>query len=195
MATAKKKSVDNNKGREFSLQSKDIVEVADFGSFEVVATKSGVMFKTHTGFHVWCTPYVLDLEGKAHENNLYAWLTNLIEAKKSFSGEHQDEIIEDAAVSKGEMLDVMKIITEANMTHPITAFVDIDSATKFANERIEWLGKMQSKLSDALSAEVKEETQDDIKSNFEHGANEIEKDSVISVLQEASNGGGTGTDK
>lgn len=177
------KEIKLNKVREFFLKSEDIVKVSDFGGFELIFTKTGVMFKTHTGFHVWCTPYVLDLEGKAHENSLYAWLRQLAEAKESYSGEAALEPFEEMEnVTKGDILDSMRIITEANMTHPITAFVDMETATQFASKRLAWLGEMQEKLATAMTEEVKEETDADIKANFEHSKNIIELEKLNKVL-------------
>lgn len=179
---AKKK--DMNKLREFSIASKDITEVADFGSFEIIKTKQGVMFKTYRGYHVWCTPYVTDLEGKAQYNSLYAWQMNLMEAKKAYDGEHRDEPLPDLGITKGDMLDAMKIITEVNLMHPVTAFVDADEAASYASKRMEWMGEMQEKLEEAMRATVTEETEEDIKANAEHDLKAIEGEAIAEMLKE-----------
>lgn len=179
---ATKKGIDPDMAREFKLAKADITDVADFGSFELIKTKRGIMFKTHTGFHAWCTPYVLDLNGKAQPGSLWRWLNNLIEAKKEYEGHIDEPFPETENSTYGDILDYMKIVTEANMTIPATAFVDLQTATNLANERIQWLHSMQEKLSGQLAKEAEEETEEDIKANAEHDLNVIEREQIAEML-------------
>ena len=74
------------KNYEFRIADGEVTARVHFGAFELIKTKRGIMFKTYTGFHVWTTPYATGLDGKAHPKSLYAWLDNLIEAKKAYEG-------------------------------------------------------------------------------------------------------------
>ena len=69
---AKKKK---QQGFEFIIKESDVLERENFGSFEIVITKQGAIFKNYTGFRVFTTPYAVGLDGVAHETSLYAWLS------------------------------------------------------------------------------------------------------------------------
>lgn len=154
-----------NNSYEFKITSGEVTERVHFGAFELIKTKRGIMFKTYTGFHVWTTPYAMGLDGKAHPKSLYAWLDNLIEAKKTYEG-HEKEPFGDSGHTKGDILESMVVLTETNMIAPLTAFINEDRATKLALEYIEWLKKQQEKLAEAMSAPVEDE---DMEKDFEQG--------------------------
>lgn len=141
---------------EFKLASGEVLERVHFGAFELVKTKRGIMFKTYTGYHVWVTPYAVGLDGKAKPKSLYAWLDNLIEAKEAYGG-HESEPFGDSGHTKGEILESMVVLTQANIVYPLTAFVDEDRATKFALDYMEWLRLQQDALSAAMSSPVPDE--------------------------------------
>ena len=150
---------------EFRIADGEVTERVHFGAFEIVKTKRGIMFKTYTGFHVWTTPYAVGLDGKAQPKSLYAWLDNLIEAKKAYKG-HESEPFGGGGHTKGEILESMVVLTQANLVYPLTAFIDEERATKFALEYMEWLKKQQEKLAEAMSAPVEDEN---LKEEFEQG--------------------------
>lgn len=150
---------------EFRIGSGEVLERQHFGAFELVKTRRGIMFKTYTGFHVWTTPYAAGLDGKARQKSLYAWLDNLIEAKKAYEG-HEGEAFGDSGRTKGEVLEAMVIMTEANLAAPLTAFVDEERASGFALEYMAWLNGMQERLAEAMSAPAPAE---DPKADAEEG--------------------------
>ena len=92
-----------------------------------------------------------------------------------------NELFPETDETYQDMLDAMIIITEANITFPMTAFADADEAGKFASERIKYFTSMQDKLETIMSTPVAEETEEDLKKNFEHGqqatiAEELQKE-------------------
>lgn len=182
--TASKKTINPDKANEFKLNKNDIIKTADFGSFEVIIAKRGAMFKTHTGFHVWTQPYTLNTKGKARQTSLYQWLLNLVEAKQEYTKHDNEPFPGMENTTYNDILDYLKIITEANATFPMAAFVDTETATKLAEQHIKWLGEMQRKLEDAMTTKPKEETQKDIKDNAEHDLQAIEQENNRQLLEE-----------
>lgn len=168
--------------REFSLKSQDIVKVADFGAFEVIITKRGAMFRTHTGFHVWCSPYVLGLDGKACEASLYAWLKNLADAKELFPARSGEAYPDAGGATYGDILDYMRIVTEANMTYPLVAFTDIETAAGLASQRISQLGALQESLAAAMGAAPPEETAEDLRRSFEEAQGRVGLEKAASLI-------------
>ena len=69
------------------------------------------------------------------------------------------------------------------MLHPVTAFSDLDTATKFANDRINYLRESSQKLDSAMNSNVKEESEEDLKKNFEQGQQEIIADQLRQELK------------
>lgn len=145
-----------------------IKDVVDFGHYIVVILKDGAIFHTHIGFEIRCKAWALDLNGKAIKTTLYQWLCNLVEMKKTVKG-HEEDIFPETDVTYMDVLDSTSIITEANMCYPMTAFIDVDMAAKFADERITYLTEKQKELLETMEKPVKEETEEDLKRNFEHG--------------------------
>ncbi len=152
---------------EFSVKKEYILDRADFGSFEVVLTKCGAMFRNYTGFHVWVSPYSVGWDGVAHENSLYGWLVNLVKMKEEFSGNEDEAFCGNPSLTNGDILYSSKIITEANLSRPMAVFVDLNEAANSAIGYMEWLEKMQGELKKAMSSGVPDEN---IKENAEFDA-------------------------
>lgn len=178
--TASKKTVDNKLSFEFSIRENEVIERENFGAFEVVKTKKGIMYKNYTGYHIFVTPYAVGLDGKAHETSLYAWLDNLLQTKKAFDG-HLEEPFEDAGITKGDLLNADKIITESNLSWPMTAFIDVEKAASFANDYMKWLNAQQEKLQKVMSEDAPEE---DLKAQAEFEAREKELTATMNMIKE-----------
>jgi hypothetical protein len=173
---AKKKTVDNNAGLlkvVVGINRKDVESVTDFGHFFIVILKDCAIFHTHIGFEARFKRWGgVDMEGHALTTTTFAWLENLVAMKKEVKGKEND-IFPETDVTYQDMLDSMVIITEANITHPITAFTDADDAAKFAKEKFDYIGRMQKELETVMNTPVSEETEEDLKKNFEHGQQAI----------------------
>ena len=141
----------------FHIDEGDVIDVSNFGSFDVIRTKRGILFRTYGGYHVWTTPYTVDFNGNTMYNSLYAWLENLVEASKAFKGHEDEHIEEDKNVTKGEILEDLKVITVANLLMPTTVFLDENKAAEAANSYLEWLDTMQSKLISAMNGKITED--------------------------------------
>ena len=156
---AGKKRVNNNLGllkTVDGVNEKDVVNITDFGRFFVVLLKDEAIFHTHLGFEVRIKRWGgVGLNGEALPTTTYTWLENLVD------------------MAKETKTNAMIIITEANITFPMTAFADADEAGKFASERIKYLTSMQDKLETIMSTPVAKETEEDLKKNFEHGQQAI----------------------
>lgn len=182
---AKKKTVDNNAGLLKVIDGIDkskVKDVADFGRFTVVILMDECIFHTHIGFEIRQKAWSMGLDGKAVTTSLYSWLCNLVDMKKEVKGKEND-IYPNTDVTYEDVLDSMIIITEANLCHPITAFIDMDAAVKFSNERIKFLGEMQKKLEDAENTPIQDETEEDLKKNYEHGQKAIMAEEVAKTLK------------
>lgn len=182
---ANKKKVDNNAGLLKTIDGidkKKVKDIADFGRFIVVILTDGAVFHTHVGFEIRCKAWAVTMDGKATETSLYTWLCNLVDMKKETKGK-EEELFPGADVTYLDMLDSMSIITEANLCHPITAFIDIDKSVSFANEHLDWLVSQTKQLESAMQSEVKEETEDDIKKNFEHGQQAIMAEQLAKIQE------------
>lgn len=145
---AKKKG---NKGFEFIIEEKDVLERENFGSFEIVLTKQGAMFKNYTGYRVFTTPYAVGIDGKAHETSLYAWLKYIVEFKRSIVGKEEEKFA-NTDVTNQDMLDGFKITTEANLIKPQVVFTDFYEAQREAIRYQEWFTKQMQDLRKAMRA-------------------------------------------
>lgn len=182
--TRKKKRNDSN----FSLlqsvsgvKRQDVVEIADFGHFFIVLTKDGAIYHSFLGFEVRCKAWVMGLDGKACDASLYIWLRNLVELQKDARGK-EDEVFPETDVTYSDLIDGLVVMTEANLCYPMTAFVDMNTATNFADERIKWLMGKAHELETVMSSDVKQEDTDDLKKNFEHGQNAIMEEQQSQIL-------------
>lgn len=182
---AKKKKVDNNAGLLnviVGIKRADVTNVADFGSFFIVLLKDGAIYHTHFGYEVRCKRWLMDPNGDTNETTLYNWLYNLVQMKKATVG-HEDEIFPETDQTNEQMLEYSKLITEANMLHPVAAFSDLETATKFANDRINYLREAAQKLDSVMNSKVEDESEEDLKKNFEQGQQEIIADQLRQELK------------
>lgn len=150
-----KKPVNAADAFEFRIDKRDVLERVHFGSFELVKTKKGILFKNYSGYMVWTTPYAVGYDGKASETTLYRWLDNLIGTYHAFKDKLDEpfgtETHEDGSLLLNrDILEADKIITEGNLIHPMTAFVDLNRAAEMANSYIKWFSEMQERLSEAM---------------------------------------------
>lgn len=96
----------------------------------------------------------------------------------------ENDIFPETDVTYQDMLDSMVIITEANITHPITAFTDADDAAKFAKNKMDYICRMQKELETVMNTPVSEETEEDLKKNFEHGQQAILAEQAAEALNQ-----------
>lgn len=182
---ASKKTVDNKAGLLKTIEGidrKKVVCVEDFGRFIVVILKDEAIFHTHIGLEVRCKRWVTNLEGKANDASLFMWLANLVDMKHETKGKENLQF-PGTDTTYADMLDSMIIMTEANLCHPTTAFVDMDEAVKFANERLNWLLTKSKELENTINTAVKEESEEDLKKNFEDGQEAIIGEQVAKELK------------
>lgn len=186
---ANKKTVDNGLGLLSVVEGVDkkkVVSVTDFGSFFIVLLKDGAIYHTHIGYEVRCKRWCMDLNNERKETSLYNWLVNLVGMKNDTKG-HEDELFPGTDRTNGDMLDFSVLVTAANILHPVSVFTDMDTAAKFASERLAYLREQSEKLGRAMNAEVKDETEEDLAKAFESGQDAIlaEKSAeVLSALDE-----------
>lgn len=144
--------------------------------------KDEAIFHTHIGLEVRCKRWVTNLEGKANDASLFMWLANLVDMKHETKGKENLQF-PGTDTTYADMLDSMIIMTEANLCHPTTAFVDMDEAVKFANERLKWLLTKSKELENTINTAVKEESEEDLKKNFEDGQEAIIAEQVAKELK------------
>ena len=163
-------------GFEFIISIRDVIERENFGSFELVKTAKGIMYKNYTGYHVWTTQYSTGIDGKAGQFSLYRALDELLKLKK-LAKNHPDDIYFKEITNK-QMFDSDIIVIEANLTRPMTVFTDVSESLKAASEYIEWLKKKQVKIQKAMSKLEKE----DEKANAEFDASIKNTEQLKSIL-------------
>ena len=165
-----------------------LVDAADFESFVVLILKDGAIFRNSMGFEVRCKAWCYDPTAcQSRSTSLYSWLCNLVELKKSSVG-REDEEYPETGTTYGELVESLSFLTVTNMLYPLTAFTDVDKATEYANRRFEWLIEKTKELDAAMSAEVKEESADDLRKDFEDGARASFAEDVQKMLAEEDNG-------
>lgn len=140
----------------FELADKDIVERESFGHFEVLIAKQGALFKTYTGYHVWASKYAVGVDGKAGQMTLFSWLSALVRMKKDIAGHEEEPYGDDRKLTNGEVLETLMIVTEANMTAPMTVFADEERAIKAARSYIEWLTSYMKILDEEMAKKPEE---------------------------------------
>lgn len=142
-------------GAEYSVPFGTILERRTFPSFALTKTSRGILFETYTGYHVWSTPYVTDQSGVLRAKSLHAWLSLLLEVA-SKCDESADELYPGLPVGDsmtyGDLLAVLRIVTETNLLHPVTAFVDEKRAADFSTSYMDWLKERASELERAMSS-------------------------------------------
>jgi hypothetical protein len=183
---ANKKTVDNNAGllNVIDIDKKKVESVTDFGTFAVVLLKDGAIYHNHIGLEVRCKRWVKDvLNSNVKDGVLYAWLSDLVSMKNATDG-HEEEIYPGTDQTRAQMLEYIKFLTIANVEYPITAFADMDTAVDFSLKRWHRLVELVEKLDKASKQEVKEETSEDLKKDFEHGQNVIISEKVAKALSE-----------
>lgn len=173
---------DKNKIVEFQLTEADVVDKADFGHYEILITKKGAMFKTHTGYHVWTTPYAANEKGEAVEMSLYKWLVEAVKLKHTIDGHEKELLVENGEQTKGDLLDGVSITTEANIMFPMTAFVDRDRAMEFAKNQMDWITAKLKELETAMNTTPPEE---DVKADTEFNAKVEMAEQVQEMAKEA----------
>lgn len=159
----KKKKTENNSPEqiqnayEFIIKSDDVIERVPFGSFEIIRTKQGMVFKTFTGFSVFVSRYAVASDGEAHDTSLFSWLDELIQMKKDFSGHESEPFSDGVNYTKGDLLRAYEITTEANLTRPMTVFIDRDYAMEEGNRYLQWFVGMMQKYAAITNSPAPEE--------------------------------------
>ena len=165
-----------------------LVDAADFESFVVLILKDGAIFRNSMGFEVRCKAWCYDpTADQSRSTSLYSWLCNLVELKKSSVG-REDEEFPETGTTYGELVESLSFMTVTNMLYPLTAFTDVDKASEYANRRFEWLVEKTKELDAAMSADVKEESADDLRKDFEDGTRASFAEDVQKMLAEEDNG-------
>lgn len=165
-----------------------LVDAADFESFVVLILKDGAIFRNSMGFEVRCKAWCYDpTAAQSRSTSLYSWLCNLVELKKSSVG-REDEEFPETGTTYGELVESLSFMTVTNMLYPLTAFTDVDKASEYANRRMEWLIEKTKELDAAMSADVKEESADDLRKDFEDGARASFAEDVQKMLADEDNG-------
>lgn len=148
-------------GKPYDMSFGELREKVHFGSFAVVVTSRGALFETYTGYHVWTTPFVTGRDGDVRQKTLYGWLMNLIEFRRQCEG-HEGEPMADIpadeeghVVTNGEMLEHLKVVTEANLMQPVVIFGDANRAIEAAVDYEKWLTGCYERLVEA-SARVED---------------------------------------
>lgn len=145
-----------NDGIVFKIEDNEIVERENFGHFEVLITKTGALFKTYTGFHVWTARYALGVDGKAGDMTLFSWLEALVHKKKEIVGHENEPYDGNSDITKGDMLESLKIVTEANLTASMSVFANEERAIKAAQSHIDWLKGYMEKLDSEMRKRAEE---------------------------------------
>ena len=183
----KKKVVDNTLNKsiplanEFDILASDVIQRENFGGFELVKTKKGIMFKNYTGYHIWISKYSaasVGLDGKAHEFCLYLAMDELFSLKKKAEQDPNGIIVD--GVTNEAFYNSKAIVLESNLLRPLVVFTDEMESLKSAKEYLAWMDKKQKELAKSMS-NLKEE---DDKANAEFEAKQDNME-VVKTLMDA----------
>ena len=181
----KKKVIDNTLNKsiplanEFDIIASDVIQRENFGGFELVKTKRGIMFKNYTGYHIWISKYSsssVGINGKAHEFCLYLAMDELFELKKKAEKEPNGIIVD--GVTNETFYNSKAIVLQSNLLRPLVVFTDEMESLKSAKEYLAWMDKKQKELA-ASMANLKEE---DEKANAEFKAKQENMEVVKTLL-------------
>lgn len=142
-------------GEPYVMDFGKLVERRHFGSFAIVLTERGALYETYTGYHVWTTPFAADKDGGVQKKSLYAWLLNVVEVSR-VADVSPDLRVGGSGITYRELLDTLRIMTEANMLHPMSAFVDEGRAMDFAVKYMDWLNSRYEDLKSSIANPRKE---------------------------------------
>lgn len=163
-----KKRKQNSKSRfQFHVSPAEVIKQKNFGAYEIVKLKGGIIFKTYTGYMLYFSEFTTDKDGKASPLTAYMWLDNMLNIAEHAERNGQ-ELFPDTEMTYLDVLHYYQIVTEANLTYPLVAFIDVDKATEFADKHIKWLAEKAEQLETAVFGEIEEETEEDIKANVEN---------------------------
>lgn len=174
------KNVNNKAGYVvMPISEKDIEKEADFGTFKITRTKECIAYTNYVGYAVITKPYTTTPEGKANELSLYSWLNYALENKEWLEA-HRYEENTDVSMTNGEWLDMIKTITEANVTKPCVVFTDADYACDEAIKHTEWLKEKTEELKDVMFSTPPEE---DTKANEEEFGRAIAEENLLGNIK------------
>lgn len=163
----RKKKLHSNSRFQFHINPAEVVKQRNFGAYEIIKVKGGIIFKTYTGYMLYVSEFTTDKDGKASPLTTYMWLDNMLNIADHAEKDGQ-ALFPDTDMTYIDVLNYHQIVTEANLTYPIVAFIDVDRATEFAEKHINWLKEKTEQLEKAVFGNVEEETEEDIKKNVEN---------------------------
>lgn len=177
---AKKKSVDNKAGYVVKpIAVKDIEKQADFGTFKITRTRDCIAYTNYVGYSVITKPYTTTPLGQATKLSLYGWLNYALEMQEYLT-EHKDEMNPDVGITNGRWLELIKLITESNLTRPCVVFTDTDYALEAAERHLGWLEEKNRQLKAAIEQTPPEE---DEKKNEEEFGRAVGDENLRNNLQ------------
>ena len=181
----KKKVVDNtiNKSiplvNEFDILPSDVIQRENFGGFELIKTKKGIMFKNYTGYHVWISKYsqaTVGINGEAHEFCLYLAMNELFVLKELAEKDPNGIVYKE--LTNEQLFNSKVIVLQSNILRPLVVFSDESESLKSANEYLSWMDSKQKDLAESMS-NLKEE---DEKANAEFKAKQENMEVVKTLL-------------
>ena len=145
-----------------SVKTSDVEKTADFGTFKLSRTKDSIIFSTYMGYTVIINRYTMSPNGNVGDLSLFAWLDMMI-TESDYCKAHLDEQYQETDLTCRDWLDMMTIITWANLTHPCVVFVNGDAAAEATMES--------------------EPPKEDIKADAKTFGEAIERDNLEKVLK------------
>lgn len=177
----KKKQISKSRFQ-FHINPTEVVKQRNFGAYEVVKVKGGIIFRTYTGYMLYFSEFTTDKDGKASPLTAYLWLDNMLNIA-DYAEKNGQEMFPDTDMTYIDVLNYYQIVTEANLTYPLVAFIDVDKATEFADKHIKWLADKAEQLESAVFGEVKEETEEDVKKNVENAEKAVMAEDIKQILE------------
>lgn len=179
-------------GKPYDMHFGDLLERVHFGSFSVVVTSRGVLFETYTGYHVWTTPFVKGYDGVMRDKSLYRWLMDLLDFRRRALG-HEDDPVdgiepdEDGhVVTNGEMLEMLKVVTECNLMSPVVVFGDGGRPFDAAVDYMRWLKGRYDDLLSSVRGGVLSGDADDMRALADIDGNRAMMDALSALGGELS---------
>lgn len=164
----------------FQIKPEDVVRQVMFPHFKVVMLKDGVWYENYHGSVTYAKRYTLVPGFGASETTLYQWFDELLKTYDAYKDCREEKIDQKnvSGLTKGDIIDYLVLVTEANLVKPSIVFADQEEASKAAIEVLQYINSRQDKLNEVASGVVKEETEEDKKAFLDEASAAVALDNL-----------------
>lgn len=171
---------ENKDAFSFQIKPEDVVRQVMFPHFKVVLLKDGVWYENYAGAVTYSKRYTIVPGFGASETTLYQWFAELLKTYDAYKDCREEKLDQEnvSGLTKGDVIDYLVLVTEANLVKPSIVFADQEEASKAAIEVLQYINAQQDKLNETASKGVKEETEEDKKAFLDEASAAVALDEL-----------------